>query len=889
MTIKYKFRFERQGVRYGIRYFTGQNKSKYCGLVGSSFSIQTLMTMARPVVSTRKSPGAVVQADFESEFENVQILPTTFDKPVNVVENIFNEIDERGNWIKRCNAVLNLFCISKLCLIKIKKLRSAMLRAELSILILSDIPKLAKKLNSCFTDLRSQIVRETCVTFAFIAQLEKSKCERLAEFCLPTMLNLVNASAKVISSSASVASTIMFKHVQSFRLIAVLVDKYNSKSRDIRRLCASLMRFSLQTWNDANLKKIPKTQVANFIAKILDDADQKVRADGQEVVYEQQLGTAFTLLYKFDEDLAVSVMKRFTGTRRRHIEAIVTSLRNKAAQGDRTPVTPKRVTAVKPSALPVLIANHSPARTPLPKRMSIKSHFCKPIRSDRKPTLPTDLIVCIGEIEAGIENNPVPRDSCLLEMPNESDNVELLQDVQKDVHPTLKLREMLTSLNEMNKVDQMTSILEPVDMAEKCPKPVTKLSSSFDENLSSDHEPLLEMGNVETSGQNKDGSSTLKNEAFFFDLKTKKLEVLQLDSSEQEELVQMKFDENFPSDEIDLIQFSSIDESEQHPHLISLSLVQENSPKLSTSDRRITLSVFDNPVSLTIRKFDENTPLEEINLIEFSEASFSEREQLSSMNTSILKEPRDPLKSDGDTVGQSTSSPDAFHVSNDVQCDVDNQHDNEPTMTRDVNLGETAIEDSNLEKDTESVGAQYCGTFEDDLAQMDIIMEICKQFPVPEADIVIQSIDSWPKLVSLYCQGNKETKPIVIFALEHLFNANQYLPLADDAHTVRFLRALLEDIFSYKDDDADDSITLLLLINEKQPIEALKTIAVDAKFSDHLIKLLDDIINLFMSSVDCMPAVVGYPMVAWYPQTMSSHSFDPFPERLVPLGIIFAG
>ncbi|KRY51237.1 CLIP-associating protein 1, partial [Trichinella britovi] len=762
-------------------------------LVGSSFSIQTLMTMARPVVSTRKSPGAVVQADFESEFENVQILPTTFDKPVNVVENIFNEIDERGNWIKRCNAI--------------KKLRSAMLRAELSILILSDIPKLAKKLNSCFTDLRSQIVRETCVTFAFIAQLEKLKCERLAEFCLPTMLNLVNASAKVISSSASVASTIMFKHVQSFRLIAVLVDKYNSKSRDIRRLCASLMRFSLQTWNDANLKKIPKTQVANFIAKILDDADQKVRADGQE---------AFALLYKFDEDLAVSVMKRFTGTRRRHIEAIVTSLRNKAAQGDRTPVTPKRVTAVKPSALPVLIANHSPARTPLPKRMSIKSHFCKPIRSDRKPTLPTDVKLAEKQdlkFQTGIENNPVPRDSCLLEMPNESDNVELLQDVQKDVHPTLKLREMLTSLNEMNKVDQMTSVLEPVDMeletieehtqessfvkeiTEKCPKPVTKLSSPFDENLSSDHEPLLEMGNVETNGQNKDGSSTLKNEAFFFDLKTKKLEVLQLDSSEQEELVQMKFDENFPSDEIDLIQFSSVDESEQHPHLISLSLVQG--------------------------------------------------EQLSSMNTSILKEPRDPLKSDGDTVGQSTSSPDAFHVSNDVQCDVDNQHDNEPTMTRDVNLGETATEDSNLEKDTESVGAQYCGTFEDDLAQMDIIMEICKQFPIPEADIVIQSIDSWPKLVSLYCQGNKETKPIVIFALEHLFNANQYLPLADDAHTVRFLRALLEDIFSYKDDDADDSITLLLLINEKQPIEALKTIAVDGKFSDHLIKLLDDIINVF--------------------------------------------
>ncbi|KRX15634.1 CLIP-associating protein 1 [Trichinella nelsoni] len=840
-------------MAYGIL----QVKSKYCGLVGRSFSIQTLMTMARPVVSTRKSPGAVVQADFESEFENVEILPTTFDKPASVVENIFNEIDERGNWIKRCNAI--------------KKLRSAMLSAELSILILSDIPKLARKLNSCFTDLRSQIVRETCVTFAFIAQLEKSKCERLAEFCLPTMLDLVNASAKVISSSASVASTIMFKHVQSFRLIAVLVDKYNSKSRDIRRLCASLMRFSLQTWNDANLKKIPKTQVANFITNILDDADQKVRADGQEVVYEQQLGTAFALLYKFDEEMAIGVMKRFTGARRRQIEAIVTSLRNKAAQGERTPVTPKRVTALKPSALPVLIANHSPARTPLPKRTSVKSHFCKPVRSDHKPTLPTDvklaekqdlkieskfynyysrlqlqLIVCIREVETEMENNPIPRDSCLLETSNESDNVELLQDVQKDVHPPLKLREMLASLNEMNKVDQMTTILEPVDMeletigepteesssveeiTGKCPKPVIKLSSPFDENLSSDHEPLLEKGNIETSGQNKDGSTTLKNEAFIFDLTTNKLQVLQLDSSEQEEHVQMKFDENSSSVEIDLIQFSSVDESEKCSDLISLSSVQENSPKLSMSDRRITLS--------KVGAFFEQ-------LIGDCQFHLFVGEQLSSMNTSILKKQTASLKSDGDTVGQSTvstSSPDAFRVSNDVQCDIDNQR-----ATRDVNLDETAIEDSNLLKDTESVRAQYRGTFEDDLVQMDIIMEICKQFPIPEADIVIQSIDSWPKLVSLYCQGNKETKPIVIFALEHLFNANQHLPLAGNVHTVRFLRALLEDIFSYKDDDADDSITLLLLINEKQPIETLKTIAIDGKFSDHLIKLLDDIINVF--------------------------------------------
>ncbi|KRZ77985.1 CLIP-associating protein 1, partial [Trichinella papuae] len=790
-----------------------------------------LTKMPRDSVSARKSPGAVAVADFESEFENVQILQTAFDKPVCVVESIFKEIDERANWLKRCNAI--------------KKLRSAMLDAELSILILSDIPKLARKLNSCFTDLRSQIVRETCITFAFIAQLEKSKCDRLAEFCLPTILDLVNASAKIISSSASVASTIMFKHVQSFRLIAVLVDKCNSKSRDVRRLCASLVFFLMKTWSYANLRKIPKIQLANLISKIIDDADQKVRADGQEV--------AFASLYKFDEELAMTVVKRFTGARRRQIDSIVTSLRNKAQTV--TPVAPKPVTTLKPSALPVLIANQSPAKAPLSKRTPITPHLYKSIRNTRKPTLSTDVKLSKKQdlkLEK-MENNPkISRDNCLLEMPNKSDSKST--------------KKFNIRANEMKKIDQMMSIVEPTDMelettvqpteksgfieeiTGKCRSPVTGCSL-FERNLSSDGEILFKVGNIDTSARNADDSTTVKNESLDVDISADKLQFMKLDSSEKEDVsekqVEKNVDEISQSEEIDLIQFSTVgnneeEEEEEESDLISLPSVCENSKQLPAFDRRITLSVFD-AVSFPIKKFDEKIPFEDINLIEFSQSISSGDELSCVVDSPTLKEQGTLEEDGGNLVNKSTvsaSSPDASNL-----CNDDNANQ---SVASNVNLEETAIESSDLEKDTEPEHTQFSATFEDDLIQMDIIMEICQEFSIPEVDTVIQSIHSWPDLVSLYCHGNKEMKPVVIFALERLFNANQHLPLANDVHTQHFLRKLLEDIFLRMVDGCiAESMTLLLLINEKQSIETLRDVAVNGNFSLYLIKLLDDIISVF--------------------------------------------
>lgn len=57
---------------------------------------------------------------------------------------------------------------------------------------LLDIP-----LQGSVKDLRSQVVREACITIAFLAESLGLKFERSAELLLSTLINLIQNSAKV--------------------------------------------------------------------------------------------------------------------------------------------------------------------------------------------------------------------------------------------------------------------------------------------------------------------------------------------------------------------------------------------------------------------------------------------------------------------------------------------------------------------------------------------------------------------------------------------------------------------------------------------------------------------------------------------------------------------
>ncbi len=62
-----------------------------------------------------------------------------------------------------------------------------------------------------------------------------NRFERTAECILPAMLNLIQNSAKVISTSGAVALRYIISNTQASKLIPLLLAGVESKSKDIRR------------------------------------------------------------------------------------------------------------------------------------------------------------------------------------------------------------------------------------------------------------------------------------------------------------------------------------------------------------------------------------------------------------------------------------------------------------------------------------------------------------------------------------------------------------------------------------------------------------------------------------------------------------------------------
>ena len=84
-------------------------------------------------------------------------------------------------------------------------------------------------------DLRSQIVREACITLAFMSVRLTNRFERTAENVIPAMVNLIQNSAKVISTSGAVAMRYIVTNTQANKLVPLILAGIESKSKDIRR------------------------------------------------------------------------------------------------------------------------------------------------------------------------------------------------------------------------------------------------------------------------------------------------------------------------------------------------------------------------------------------------------------------------------------------------------------------------------------------------------------------------------------------------------------------------------------------------------------------------------------------------------------------------------
>jgi len=69
-----------------------------------------------------------------------------------------------------------------------------------------------------------------------------NRFERTAEGVLPAMLNLIQNSVKIISTSSAVGMRYIITHTQSAKLIPLILTGIESKSKEIRRFL--LINFS---------------------------------------------------------------------------------------------------------------------------------------------------------------------------------------------------------------------------------------------------------------------------------------------------------------------------------------------------------------------------------------------------------------------------------------------------------------------------------------------------------------------------------------------------------------------------------------------------------------------------------------------------------------------
>lgn len=143
--------------------------------------------------------------------------------------------------------------------------------------VLVNLRTLDHSFANSFKDLRSKVVREACITVSYISLKLGAKCERIIELLLPNLINLIQNSVKIMSSSALVGLRFIIQSTHSHRLIPVIVLHLSSKSREIRKAVTECLYLMLTNWPTSTLDKHNQL-LQDSIKKGLADADAEARS-----------------------------------------------------------------------------------------------------------------------------------------------------------------------------------------------------------------------------------------------------------------------------------------------------------------------------------------------------------------------------------------------------------------------------------------------------------------------------------------------------------------------------------------------------------------------------------------------------------------------------------
>ncbi|XP_037395476.1 CLIP-associating protein 1a isoform X4 [Pygocentrus nattereri] len=212
------------------------------------------------------SAGAVDEEDFIKAFEDVPAVQIYSNRELEDSMTKIREVlsDDKHDWEHRVAAL--------------KKVRSLILAGATEH---EGFPQQLRLLEGAFKlsakDLRSQVVREACITLGHLSSVLGNKFDHGAETIMPTLLNLVPNSAKVMATSGVAVIRLILRHTHYPRLIPIITSNCTSKSVAVRRRCYEFLDLLLQEWQTNTLERHVAV-LTETIKKGIHDADSEARS-----------------------------------------------------------------------------------------------------------------------------------------------------------------------------------------------------------------------------------------------------------------------------------------------------------------------------------------------------------------------------------------------------------------------------------------------------------------------------------------------------------------------------------------------------------------------------------------------------------------------------------
>ncbi|XP_042361872.1 CLIP-associating protein 2 isoform X5 [Plectropomus leopardus] len=222
---------------------------------------------------SKESAGAVDEEDFIKAFTDVPSVQIYSTRDLEDNLNKIREIcsDDKHDWDQRANAM--------------KKIRSLLVAGAANydcfyqhLRLLDGAFKLSAK------DLRSQVVREACITVAHLSSVLGNKFDHGAEAIVPVLFNLIPNCAKVMATSGVSAIRIIIRHTHVPRLIPLITSNCTSKSVAVRRRCYDFLDLLLQEWQTHSLERHTAVLVES-IKKGIRDADSEARVEARKAYW----------------------------------------------------------------------------------------------------------------------------------------------------------------------------------------------------------------------------------------------------------------------------------------------------------------------------------------------------------------------------------------------------------------------------------------------------------------------------------------------------------------------------------------------------------------------------------------------------------------------------